>query len=193
MALRNTTERWGKVSKLLHWSIALLILVQVPLGFVMGHFHGKTFTDPSVLPLTHTLSMFHNTIGFLVLILAAIRLGWRVSQPSPEIPASLATYQRWLAHATHAFLYALLFIAPLSGWATLSAYGEWPIYLFVWDDIVPPIVDKLPLSDPNGFDLYSTIHKLCYQVGGALLALHIAAAVWHQKVMKDGLLSRMWF
>lgn len=188
----NTAERWGGLTKSLHWLIALIIVVQVPLGFWMADVYGQVFKDPSVAPLLTKLAMVHNTLGFLVLILAALRLGWRVSQPTPQLPATLAAYQRWLARLTHAFLYLLLFAFPLSGWAALSAFGEFPIYFFTWDG-VPPIVDKLPFNDPDGYLFYSGIHELCWKIGAVVLSLHIVAAIWHQFVRKDGLLRRMWF
>jgi cytochrome b561 len=188
----KSETQWTTFAKSLHWLIAAMILVQVPLGFWMSDVYALSFADPSVRPLLLKLAMAHNTIGFLVLILAAIRLGWRFSQPTPNLPEGLAAFQRWTARATHTFLYVLLFAFPLSGWAALSAFGEFPIFFFGWDS-VPPIVDKLPFRDPNGFLFYANIHKLCWQIGSAILALHIVAAIWHHTVRKDGVLTRMWF
>lgn len=190
--LGNTKDRWGKIAKVLHWTIAAIILVQVPLGFVMADAHGQSMKDPSILPYVLKLAMVHNTLGFIVLILAAFRLGWRVSQPTPDLPAALETYQRWLARATHIFLYVLLFAFPLSGWAALSALGEFPIFFFGWDSVWP-IVEKVGLRDQYGFIFFRDIHHLCWQVGGAILGLHILAALWHHLVKKDGTLRRMWF
>lgn len=188
----NSADQWGKLAKWLHWGIALMIIIQVPLGFWMADVYSQVFRDPSVRPLLIKLAMAHNTIGFLVLILAAIRLGWRFSQPTPDLPESLATFQRVVARVTHIFLYALLFAFPISGWAALSAFGEFPIFFFIWDS-VPPIVDKLPFNDPNGFAFWSGIHHLCWQIGAVILSLHILAAIWHALVRKDGVLRRMWF
>lgn len=63
------------------------------------------------------MSRIHQTGGLLVLILVVARLGWRLRQPVPDLPAGLAAYQRWLAKLNHVILYALMFLLPLSGWA----------------------------------------------------------------------------
>ncbi|MDX2144047.1 MAG: cytochrome b [Rhodospirillaceae bacterium] len=192
----NTHERWGWLSKSFHWIIALLIAVIVPVGFIMS----ATFqlkVDPAnavslQMDSAHIwLSRIHQTAGLVVLMLVTLRLGWRLSNPGPDIPASLAAYQRVLAKLNHAFLYALLFLIPLSGWASMSAYGEAPTYFF-WIEGLPDIVPKVPLSDPFGYGFFASIHRYGIYAGGVLLSLHIIAALWHQFAIKDSVLRRMW-
>ncbi len=124
-----------------------------------------------------------------MLILVALRLGWRLSNPTPALPAALERYQRFLARANHAFLYALLLIFPLSGWAALSTLIGNPD----WDEgihfvklgipgLVPPETD----GDYSAYRLFAIIHRGCWQVGGFILALHLVAAAWHEIVQKDG-------
>jgi cytochrome b561 len=192
----NTSEAWGWLSKSFHWLMALLIAVIVPVGFIMA----ATFqlkVDPAnaasvQMNTAHSwLSRIHQTCGLVVLILVTARLGWRLKNPVPGLPPTLAAYQRALAKLNHAFLYALLFLLPLSGWAAMSAYGEAPTYFF-WIEGLPNIVPKVPLTDPFGYGLFATIHRYGIYAGGALLALHIAAALWHQFAVKDSVLRRMW-
>jgi len=188
----NTAASWGSVSRLLHWLTVLLILVQIPLGFYMVEVYEvykQTYEDDTMLMRT---SMVHHTLGFIILMVATARLGWRVSQPTPGLPESLSRFKRVLARLTHTFLYALLIIYPLSGWAALSAYEfEFPIFFFGWD-AMPGIVPSV--KEGSGFDypFFADIHRLCWRVGAGLLALHVVAAVWHHHVAKDGLLMRMW-
>ena len=108
--LRNTATTWGVVSRNLHWLIVAMIAVQVPLGFYMNDVYKELIATRST-DYSHLLlvSRLHHTNGFLILILATLRLTWRVTNPTPGMPAGLAAYQRHLARLTHVFLYALLF------------------------------------------------------------------------------------
>jgi cytochrome b561 len=190
--LRNTTLAWGAVSRHLHWLIAAMIAVQVPLGFWMNSVYDELVatggTDFSQLL---AISRVHHTNGFLILILATVRLAWRAGNPTPGLPAALAAYQRWLARLTHVFLYGLLFAFPLSGWAALSAYeGEFPIFFFGWDD-VPRIVPQAADGSHAPYEFYAEIHETCWRLGAVVLGLHVAGALWHHLVVKDNVLRRM--
>jgi cytochrome b561 len=192
--LRNTRDRWGLVSRGLHWAVLALVVVQIPLGFWMVEVY-EHYTETYAadrLPLVLQTSMIHHTIGFLVLILATFRLSWRFANPTPGLPASLAAYQRFLARLTHVFLYLLLFLFPLTGWASLSAYeGEFPIFFFGWDS-VPRIVPQVAEGSTFAYEFFADIHKALWKIGAGILGLHVSAALWHQFLRRDGLLLRMW-
>jgi cytochrome b561 len=127
-----------------------------------------------------------------VLGVTLARFGWRTGHPVPELPADLVTYQRYLARVTHVFLYLLLVIYPLSGWASLSAYeGEFPIFFFGWDS-VPRIVPQSAEDAFFNYEFFAGIHRYCWRVGAGILGLHVVGALWHQFVAKDGVLRRMW-
>jgi cytochrome b561 len=194
--MNNSSERWGWLSKSFHWVVALLIAVIAPVGFVMSATFQLRVDPASAVSVqmdgVHVwLSRIHQTAGLVVLMLVTLRLGWRLSNPGPAVPAALAAYQRALARLNHAFLYALLFLIPLSGWASMSAYGEAPTYFF-WLEGLPGIVPKVPLSDPFGYGFFASIHRYGIYAGGALLSLHVVAALWHQYAIKDSVLRRMW-
>ena len=183
---------WSKPSRFFHWATVLLIAVQIPLGFWMVEVYEvytETYADDTWVMRT---SRWHHTLGFIVLAVTALRFSWRLTQPVPALPPALATYQKWLARFTHVFLYALLFVYPLSGWASLSAYeGEFPIFLFGWDS-VPRIVPQAAADALFNYDLFADIHRLCWKIGAGVLGLHVLGAVWHQFVAGDGVLQRMW-
>lgn len=190
--LRNTPERWGLVTRSLHWLMAAMILVQVPLGFLMVDAYDAWLAGQGDPVLVMKLSRAHNTNGFLILILVMLRLSWRFGNPSPELPGALFAWQRFVARLTHIALYALLFLFPLSGWAALSAYeGEFPIFFFGWDNVFR-IVPQAAEGSPFNSDLFGEIHKTCWKVGALILLLHISAALWHEYIRRDGALSRMW-
>lgn len=191
--LRNTATAWGLPARTFHWVMALMIAVQVPLGFWMNSVYDALdageITDWSLLL---RISQVHHTMGFMVLILAAARLAWRAANPTPGLPAGLAAYQRFVARITHVFLYALLFTFPLTGWAALSAYeDEFPIYFFGWDNVFR-VVPQATDGSHAPYEFYAEIHEACWQAGIVVLGLHIVGALWHHFVVKDNVLTRMW-
>jgi cytochrome b561 len=192
MAVTNTHNSWGSLSRFFHWGTLLLILVQIPLGFWMVEVYevyAETYGDNTWVMRT---SRAHHTLGFLVLLTVVLRLGWRVSNPTPGLPESLSNYQRWLARGTHLILYALLIIYPLSGWASLSAYeGEFPIFFFGWEN-APRLVPQVAADDFFNYEFFAVVHRWCWRIGAFVLALHVLGALWHQFLLRDGVLRRMW-
>jgi cytochrome b561 len=191
--LRNTAASWGVVSRNFHWLIVVMIAAQVPLGFYMNDVYKELIaTKSNDYSLLLLVARLHHTNGFLILILATLRLTWRLTNPTPDLPAGLATYQRYLARLTHVFLYVLLFAFPLSGWAALSAYeGEFPIFFFGWEH-VPRIVPQAIDGSHAPYEFYKVIHKTCWRIGAVVLGLHVLGALWHQVMAKDNVLGRMW-
>lgn len=177
MTLRNSTTRWGAVAQLLHWVIVALILIQVTLG---------TIADE--LPLgVRKLGMLarHKSVGITILGLALLRLIWRWANPTPGLPDTLRSYERGLAHFTHAALYVLLFAMPLSGWLMSSARG-FPVSWFG--------VYQLPDLVPKNTTLYNAMvetHWVLVWVLAAVVLLHVAAALKHHFMLKDDVLKRM--
>jgi cytochrome b561 len=189
--LRNNSKSWGWLSRGLHWAVVLLIVVQIPVGFWLVDAYDvyKEAYDDDTMVMR--LSMVHNTIGFLVLIIFSIRLPWRLANPTPELPPALVSYRRFLARLTHIFLYVLMIIYPLSGWSALSAYEfEFPIFFFGWDN-VPGIVPSVAEGEMFDYPFFAKIHRSLWRIGGVILGLHVTAALWHQFVAKDGVLRRM--
>src|SRR6185437_5511496 len=177
MAIRNTRERWGSLSQLLHWLIVALIALQATLGLT-----------GLLLPLgMQKLAMLarHKSIGITILGLAALRLLWRWLNPTPPLPSNLRPHERFLAHFTHAGLYVLLFAMPLTGWIMSSARG-FPVS---WFNLF-----KLPDLVPKSKALYGAMvvtHATLASSLAVIVALHIAGALKHHYVLKDDTLRRM--
>jgi len=194
---RTDTQVWNSRAKWLHWLIAFMILAEVPVGFVMAETYGAKFNDNPLAGLHILMAQIHITNGFLILILVAYRLTWRFKNPTPHLPVSLAVYQKVLAQLTHTFLYVLLFLMPLSGWAANSVLGDserfgvTELWFFGWD-IVPPILPQLPLGHMFGYTFFAKVHRYALYAGGVILGLHILAAVWHHFINEDNILLRMW-
>lgn len=191
MAIYNTTTSWGLPARVFHWLVLGMITVQIPLGFWMVEVYevySETWGDDTWVMRT---SNWHHTLGFLVLAVACARLSWRALNATPELPQHLDGLRRYTARATHVVLYALLFIYPLSGWAALSAYeGEFPIF-FMGFDAVPRVVPQVEETATFNYEFFAVVHRYCWRVGAAVLALHVGAALWHHYGARDGVLRRM--
>ena len=125
----------------------------------------------------------HKSIGLTLLALMAVRLLWRWRHPAPAFPA-MPKWQAGLAHIVHASLYAVLFVHPLSGYLG-SVFSGYPVKLFGM---------TLPAwgwNDPALKRFFSASHLVTSWVLLAAVALHVAGALKHALVDRDGLLSRM--
>lgn len=177
MVIRNTLERWGSMSQLLHWLIVALIALQAALGLT-----------GLMLPLgIEKLAVLarHKSIGITILGLATLRLLWRWLNPTPPLPSNLKPRERFLAQLTHAALYVLLFAMPLTGWTMSSARG-FPVS---WFNVL-----QLPDLVPKSETLYNalvTTHAVLAITLAVTVALHIAGALKHHFVLKDDTLRRM--
>jgi len=177
MVMRNTTQRWGALSQLLHWLIVVLIIVQVTLAEMADEL-------PAGMKKL-TLLARHKSFGITILGLALLRLAWRLRNPTPLLPGTLKPYERALARITHLMLYVLLFAMPLSGWMMSSARG-FPVSwfgLFQLPDLVP--------KNKALYEALLTTHGTLAAVLAAVVALHAAGALKHHFIHKDDVLRRM--
>lgn len=163
------------LSRLLHWTMALLILAMLFIGVAMV----------SSLSDYHRLVAIHRPLGILLLVLVAVRLINRLLSPPPPLPAAMPAVLRLAAQASQWLLYALMFAVPVVGWAMLSAAG-YPIQL-VGAVYLPPIL-------PHDRALYAVLRPahtvLAFLLFATFLA-HLGAALTHALVFKDGVFRSM--
>jgi len=183
--LRNTRTGYGSVAIVFHWTMAVLILGMLALGLYM---HDLPLDQPS----TFALYQWHKSFGFVVLSLAALRLLWRLINPSPRLPSGLHPLERAGAHLGHVGLYALLFALPLTGWFMVSA-SPWGIPTVLFNTLPVP---HLPVPEALGpKDQAESFFKLLHEYGAyllmALIAIHVAAAFKHHLLSRDDTLKRM--
>ncbi|MBA4195253.1 MAG: cytochrome b [Comamonadaceae bacterium] len=166
------------------WLHALLGLALVGV-FAMGLYMTSLPFSPQRLKLYN----WHKWAAMLVLAFSLVRLAWRLTHRPPALPAAIRdampAWQRLAHHATHAGLYLLFFAVPLLGWAYSSAAG-FPVVLFG----VLPLPDWVPVS-PDLADVLKPLHRLAAYALAALVLLHVAAALKHALIDRDGLLRRM--
>jgi cytochrome b561 len=176
MQLRNTTARWGSFAQFLHWLIVALIITQVVLALSAGQLHGMA-----------KLAMLarHKSVGITILMLAVLRLVWRLTNPTPPLPATLKPYERFLAHFTHTALYVLIFVMPITGWIMTSARG----FPASWFNLfqLPDLVAK----NRSLYEAMKETHGALAWTLGAVATLHLLAALKHHFILKDTVLRRM--
>jgi cytochrome b561 len=170
------SARYGSPAILLHWLLALMIVAALGVGLYMH--------ELPVSPLRLKLYNWHKWAGVSILLLSALRLLWRLThRPPPDL--AMPAWQARAAHATHGAMYALFFVVPLVGWAYSSAAG-FPI---VWFGVLP-LPDFVPVDRALSEALKPWHERTALLLAGLVL-LHVAGALKHQFVDRDGVLDRM--
>lgn len=174
-------QRYTLTAMVLHWVLAVAILT----AFVVG----LTLDDMPLSPAKLKLINWHKWAGISILLLSVLRLLWRLAHRPPVLPdriqQAMPGWQTKAYHATHHLMYLLFFVVPLLGWAYSSAKG----YPIVWFGVLP-LPDLMPVNKEIA-DSIKELHGLAAWGLIGLVALHVAAALKHQFIDKDGLISRM--
>jgi cytochrome b561 len=172
----GTHVRFSGAQRLLHWTMAAGIVAMLFIGVGM-----LSTVAPSYIPLVAT----HKTLGVVLFLLVLVRLCLRLVLGAPPLPATLPTMMRLGAVLSHWALYGLMIVMPLLGWAMLST-ADYPVVLF-GNVRLPPI---LPQSDTLHTLLWAAHRWLAFAFF-ALILLHVAAALFHALVRRDGVFEAM--
>ena len=177
MPNQSPPTRYSAVAQGFHWLIAALIVLQFTFGWTAAE-----------LPLgARKLARLdlHKSFGMTILMLAVLRLLWRLFNRPSELPADMTPIEKKLARATHVLFYVLLFVMPLTGWIMSSAknYSVSWFHQFTWPNLIAP--------NERAFDLLRTTHDTLSWLLFALALLHILAALKHHFWNKDDVLKRM--
>lgn len=175
--LAKTVTHYTPLAISLHWLMALLIFAGWGLGAYM---HDLPFSPQKLRYFS-----WHKWMGVTVFLLAMVRVAWLTTHNPPQPPLASPSWQGMVARANHLLLYLLMLILPLSGWLMSSAKGVPTVYFGVL-----PIRDLVAKDKQLGEDL-EEIHEWLAYVLAILVAIHIAAALKHQFVDRDGLIGRM--
>jgi cytochrome b561 len=171
-------QGYSPAARAFHWVTAALVLTMIPIGISMATFDlGGAIEDP--------LYHIHRSLGAVVLTLTVVRLIYRLRHPAPPLPAEMPAWQQSTALFTHWALYALLIVQPIVGWIATSAYRA-PV-LFFWLFDLPPIwQEDRPFSEAM-----FVVHRSIGVSIAVLVSVHIAAALYHHFILRDGVLKRM--
>ncbi len=177
MTLKNTDQRWGAVSQLLHWTVVVLIVGLATVGLLM--------TEMPNTPRKIEIYALHKSFGLTVLALATVRLAWRLYAGAPAPVPGTPRWQARVASVTHALLYGLLFAMPLTGWLFNSAAG-YPLQFFGLFNL-PALADRNEALR----EIALSLHEAGFWVLLALVVLHVGAAFYHHLFLDDATLRRM--
>jgi cytochrome b561 len=177
MPSRSSPTRYSAVAQAFHWLIAALVVTQ----FVLANLEDDLPIGARKLALLAR----HKSFGMTVLMLAIMRLLWRLKNPPPELPPGMTPLQRGLARGTHIAFYVLLFAMPLTGWLMSSAknYSVSWFGLFTW----PNLIGKNEIA----YNLLHSTHEILSDILLVVAVLHILAALKHHFWDKDNVLLRM--
>lgn len=179
VAMQSKQDRYKATARWLHWSVALLVLAMLPVGFLM-------IQQGLSRPFQNALFLFHKNTGVIVALLVLARIVYRWRNPPPPLPQALPLWQRHVSAWTHGLLYGLIVLMPVTGYIRVRA-GGFPIEML---DALG-IGTLLPKSDA----LANAAKSLHYAGAWALVvlvALHIGAALQHALIKRDGIFQRMW-
>jgi cytochrome b561 len=172
-------KKYSSFAVLLHWVMALLIFSAWSIAIAID--------DMPLSPTRITGLSWHKWLGATIFFLVLVRLMWRSTHPAPPLTIKMPAWQEKAMHLTHWGLYALMLIVPVVGWLMSSAKGYTVNYFGLFE--LPDLVEK----DKALGHLLKEIHEVLANSLMLLVGLHIAAALKHQWVDRDGLLSRMSF
>ena len=170
---------YTRTAVVLHWLIAFCVIAQIALGLWMI---GIPKDPPGVRAWWFNI---HKSIGLTLGLLILVRVGWRFTHRAPPLPASMPRWARIAAAANHHLLYLCMVLMPVSGFLG-SSFTKYPIVYFG---------NNLPYwgwDAPELKDLCSVVHLSTASLLIGLITLHIAAALKHRFVDRDGILRRMW-
>ncbi|GAC14019.1 cytochrome b [Aliiglaciecola lipolytica] len=170
------SHSYSSGSKILHWSMALIILSMLALGFSMVQSLAVWQVEAIAL---------HKSFGILAFILVIVRVVNRVKTPSPALPDDLANTQKLAAKATQIGLYVAMFAMPLSGYLMQNADNR-PVTFFEWFALPNLISPNIEL-----YAVFREIHGLAAIIFLVLITMHVCAALYHGIVRQDSVLSSM--
>lgn len=172
---REVLRRYSALSMTLHWTIALLIFVQIGLGW----YFNEGLPDHS--PIQDKVQDIHVSLGLTTLILVLARLASRAFVPVPSLPKGLAPWENALARAVHVLLYGLMLVLPLSGWLLLTVrHAPIPFWGLDWPAL--PGLEAYTGPAHRAFGQAAKHFHIFIMIWIALviIALHVAGALKHQ-------------
>ncbi len=178
MQWKNSAQRYGHLSVLLHWGVAITVYGMFALGLwmvSMGYYDVWYHRAPEI----------HKSIGILLFIVLAVRMIWRWFSPPPPALSTYSRFTRISAALAHWLLYGILFAILITGYFISTANGQ-AISVFGWFDVPATVTDGAEQADTAG-----TVHLYLAWSVVVLSVLHALAALKHHFFDKDATLKRM--
>ena len=174
MHVKNTLTEYGLISKLLHWVSAILLLVQIPLGFYL--------VDLDFGPERINIESIHVIVGLSIFYLVILRLLTKIINPTPKLNPSIFKGQKFLAKLNHILLYVTILSITISGILKKLFNGE-TLVIFLKEF---KIQDNFEIAE-----LFYDIHIFSNYFIIGLIAIHIMAVVVHKFFFNDNLIKKI--
>ncbi|MDX8378674.1 MAG: cytochrome b [Gallionella sp.] len=171
-------QHYIKSVKLVHWSMALLVITSITAVEFMDSFPKGT--------LRHEDMNWHYQAGLCVLILIFVRIALRLRHTPPPISPPLEKWASQVSALTHLSLYGLMLVLPIMGILTKQSKGD---EVNFFGHLLPIILDE-----DRGLPYALTIKTVHMYLGDILIGLvmvHVAAALFHHVIRGDNTLNRM--
>jgi len=178
---RMAVSTYSRTARALHWATVALVALQVPAGVYMAY-RGNTLNVWD--KLTGALYSGHKLVGVAILVLVLWRLAYRFTRGAPPDEPTLEPWQKLASHVNHWGLYLLLVATPVAGYIGISLFPALDIFgLFKLPGLVAP--------DKAAAGTAFVVHMALATGLVLLIAMHVAAALFHYFVRKDNVLGRM--
>ncbi len=179
MSTTDSAARYSRGAIILHWLIALLII---------GNFIGAWVSEDMPRDQKIVMMGYHKANGVLILLLTLVRIGWRLAYRPPALLETLKSWEAALARVTHTLFYVLMLAVPLAGLGLHSAFGKGkPVSMFgLFEFPALPVA-----SDKATIGLFHELHEVTATAMLVLFGLHVAAALKHQFLDRDGIMARI--
>jgi len=174
MHVKNTLTEYGLISKLLHWVSAVLLLIQIPLGFYL--------VDLDFGPERLNTENIHVVVGLAIFYLVIFRLINNILNPTPKLEPNIFKGQKLLAKLNHVLLYVTILSITISGILKKLFNGETLIIFF----------KKIRIQDNFELgELFYDIHIFSNYLMIALIVIHLIAVIAHKLFFNDNLLKKI--
>lgn len=174
MHIRNTLTKYGLISKILHWISAILLVIQIPLGFYL--------VNLDFGPERISIENIHIIIGLSIFYLVIVRLINKILNPTPKLDPSIFKGQKFLAKLNHLLLYVTILLITISGVLKKLFNGETLIIFF----------KKIKINDNFELaDLFYEIHVISNYLLIILITVHILAVIIHKLFFNDNILKKI--
>ncbi|NUZ06409.1 cytochrome b [Piscinibacter koreensis] len=169
---------YDRVASSLHWLIGVGLLAQIAFGFLLDDI------APRGTPARSGVINLHKSMGIVLGLLVVLRLVWRLRHAPPGWPRTMPPWQQRAARLGHRVLYACMLVMPLSGYLA-SNVGKRGVVLFGWP--LAPWGPELPAL----YSALQALHAATAWLFCALVAGHVAAALKHALIDRDGIFGRI--
>ena len=174
MHFTNTLTEYGLISKFLHWVTAILLFIQIPLGFYL--------VDLDFGPERLDIENIHVIVGLSLFYLVILRLFYKILNPTPKLQPSIFKGQKFLAKLNHFLLYVTILSITISGILKKLFDGETLTIFFKKIKIQENFELTELFYDIHIFSNYSMI---------TLIVIHIMAVITHKLFFHDNLLKKI--